>query len=101
MAKKGGYQILDLGGHVMTSGSESIISGTYSAIQNANGKRIVVSGLTVSGDDSDTEYADFEAYFVAGENTYEAAVTLNAASMTITVDYGDDVTVTLAQADEP
>lgn len=90
--KKGGYQILDLKRTPLTSGESANISGAFDAIKNANGKRVVVSGLTVA----DKDYSDFECYFNAGENIFEGSIELFADSITISIALGDDVTVTIA-----
>lgn len=93
---KGGYQILNLKNLPLTSGSESTIAGSYNAIKNSNGKRVIVSGLCIAGE-SDKFYSDFECFFTSGENIYEGAITLFDENVTISIDNGDGVTVTIAE----
>ena len=47
MANKGGYQIVNLKGVSLTAGTQATIKGVFDAIANANGKRIVISGLVI------------------------------------------------------
>ena len=88
---KGGYQIIDLKGATLTSGTEKTIAGTYAAIANAHGKRTVVSGMKVGT----TLYNDFEAIFTAGSEVFNAALTIGEAAVSIAIDSGDGVTVTV------
>lgn len=97
----GGYQLLTLKGLPLTSGEASNIKGAWDQVNRANGKRIVVTGLVVAGESADTAYNDFEMYFEAGVNTYEGSVTIGANIITISVDYGDDVTATVATVPSP
>lgn len=88
---KGGYQIIDLKGAALTSGTEKTIAGTYAAIANAHGKRTVISGMKVGT----TLYNDFEVIFTAGNNVFNAALTIGEAAVAIAIDSGDGVTVTV------
>lgn len=63
--KKGGYQILDLGG-VDVGTAAATIAGTYGVIENGNGKPILVSGLN----DGSKVYRDFFANAVKGDDLY-------------------------------
>lgn len=92
---RGGYQLLTLNKEPLTSGSSANIKGAFDQIARSGGKMVIVTGLVIAGS-TDTEYNDFPMYFTAGENTYEGAATIGAETITITVDYGDDVTVTVA-----
>lgn len=62
--KKGGYQILDLGG--VSVGSGATIAGAYATLENGNGKPVLVSGLN----DGSKIYRDFFANAVKGEDLY-------------------------------
>lgn len=63
--KKGGYQILDLGG-VDVGTAAATIAGTYGILENGNGKPILVSGLN----DGSKVYRDFFANAVKGDGLY-------------------------------
>ena len=65
MIKNGGYQIVDLKGEALSSTAKTI-AGTYTAIQNANGKPIYVQGLKIST----TIYNDCFLPCFAGSNKY-------------------------------
>lgn len=90
MSSKGGYQILDLKGVALTSGTGSTIAGTFVSIANSHNKRIVVSGLKIGT----TVYNDFEASFLPGESGYAASLTIGTNTIDIVVSDADLVTVT-------
>lgn len=89
---RGGYQILDLKHTAFTSGVESTVEGAFNQIARSNGKRIVVEGLTVGN----ANYNDFEMFFIAGNNIFEGSTTIGSDTVSISVDYENGVTVTVA-----
>lgn len=92
---KGGYQILDLKGTALTSGTEATIDGTYAALSNAHGKRVIVSGLKVGG----TAYNDVEVLFTLSTTTYTGVLVVGTTTITIAVANDDGVTATAVTAD--
>lgn len=92
---KGGYQILDLKGTALTSGTEATIEGTYKALSHANGKRVVVSGLKVGS----ASYSDVEVLFTLSSTTYTGVLVVGTTTITIVVANDDGVTATAVTAD--
>lgn len=96
MARKGGYQILNLRDTAITDDTPTTIKGTYNALARSFRKRIVVSGLNYGG----TLYNDYVAEQLntvtneQGVSTY----TVHGAGFDIEVITGDVVTVTPTQA---
>lgn len=76
--KKGGYQIIDLKGESLTSGTPKTIKGTYAQATGANGKRTVISGLKIG---SGKVLSDFESPFAYTTNT--ATTTLSGGTLAI------------------
>lgn len=66
MARKGGYQLVNFKGISLTAGTGATISGVFSAIQNANGKRIIISGLVIGG----TQYNDVPVEVTVNSSNY-------------------------------
>lgn len=93
--QKGGYQIVDLKGTALTSGTEATIEGVYAALSNAGGKRTVVSGLKVGG----TAYSDVEVLFTLSTTTYTGVLVIGATTITIVVANDDGVTATAVTAE--
>lgn len=89
---RGGYIILDLKNTAFTSAEAANVAGAYDAASNPYGKATLVSGLVVG----DVAYPDFYATFVASGSSYEASVVIGGETITIEVEDGDDVTVTVA-----
>lgn len=94
----GGYQILDLKNETLTSGTKKTIKGSFDALDRANKKRVVISGMKVST----TTYNDVEAYFIPSVNVstgrasgYNGALSIGAASIAVNVANDDGVTVTV------
>lgn len=94
----GGYQILDLKNAALTSGSKKTIKGSFDALDRANKKRVVISGMKVST----TAYNDVEAYFTPSVNVstgrasgYNGALSIGASSIAVNVASDDGVTVTV------
>lgn len=94
----GGYQILDLKNETLTSGSKKTIKGSFDALDRANKKRVVISGMKVST----TAYNDVEAYFTPSVNVstgrasgYNGALSIGASSIAVNVASDDGVTVTV------
>ena len=91
MAKKGGYQIVDLKGVSLTASTASVIPGVGEQLQGANGKRTVVSGLVVSGD----AQPDTEVLFTNNSGTYTGKFGIWTLSIVAAT---NSVTVTETQA---
>lgn len=70
MAKKGGYQILNLGGMSLTPDAEKVIAGSYEALEGNYNKPVLVSGLVVNA----TEYNDFYALFTPSNSNFVAEI---------------------------
>lgn len=94
----GGYQILDLKNAALTSGTKKTIKGTFDALDRANKKRVVISGMNVGG----TAYNDIEGYFIPSVNVstnratgYNGTLTIGASSVAVNVANDDGVTVTV------
>lgn len=94
----GGYQILDLKNETLTSGTKKTIKGSFDALDRANKKRVVISGMKVST----TEYNDVEAYFIPSVNVstgrasgYNGSLSIGASSIAVNVASDDGVTVTI------
>ena len=89
---KGGYLIIDLKHVALTSGQEENVPGTYQAAANAYGKATLVSGLSVG----DTDYPDFWISLTGNAGTYSGTASVGGSTITVSVEEGDDVTVTVA-----
>lgn len=76
--RKGGYQIIDLKGEALTSGTAKTIKGTYAQATGAKGKRTVISGLKIG---SGNVLPDFESPFTYSTNT--ATTTLSGGTLAI------------------
>ena len=101
MSSKGGYQILDLKNTALTSGTAKSIKGSFDALDRANNKRVVISGMNVGG----TAYNDIEGYFIPSVNVstnkatgYNGALTIGANSVAVNVAANDNVTVTVTSS---
>lgn len=92
MAKKGGYQIVDLKGVSLTPSTASVIPGVGEQLEGANGKRTVVSGLVVSGD----VQPDAEVLFTNNAGTYTGEFSIWTLSIVAAT---NSVTVTKTQAE--
>lgn len=89
---KGGFQILNFNNLALSNGVEANVKGTFDALKNSNGKRIVCHNLILG----DAKYKDFTAYFTEGENQFSTTQAVGNSNLTILVKVGDDVTVTVA-----
>lgn len=87
MSKKGGYQIIDLKGVSLTSGSAVVIKGVYESIEGNYYKPLLLSGLVIS----DIEQTDAFISAISGTNLYTISLA-NGGSITITNE--DKVTYT-------
>lgn len=98
MARKGGYQILNLRDTAITDDTPTTIKGTYQALARSFRKRIIVSGLNYGG----VLYNDYVAEQL--QQTVSAdgktvTYTVHGAGYDIEVLTGDIVTVTPTTAD--
>ena len=82
---KGGYQIIDLQG-VSLSGSSKTISGLHGALDNNQGKAVLISGLNIGG----TIYDEFFTIATKSGTSYTIPV---GDKQVITVTNSDGVTV--------
>ena len=94
----GGYQILDLKNAALTSGTKKTIKGTFDALDRANKKRMVISGMTVDGT-SDNAIA---GYFIPSVNVstnkatgYNGALSIGTSSLAVNVADDDGVRITV------
>ena len=94
----GGYQILDLKNAALTSGTKKTVKGSFDALDRANNKRVVISGMNVGG----TAYNDIEGYFTPSVNVstnratgYNGALSIGTSSIAVNVANDDGVTVTV------
>lgn len=92
MARKGGYQIVNLRDTNLTAGTAAAIKDTYKQVSGAYRKRIVVSGLVLAG----VAYNDFDAAMSGPDDS--GMYTLTGGGMTITITNANKVTVTPIQA---
>lgn len=90
--KNGGYIIADFKGETLTSGQETNITGLFQSVSNPYKKPVLVSGLIVG----DVEYPDFYTVFTSSSDGYTSTVVIGSQTVTIEVNSGDDVTVTVA-----
>ena len=68
------------------------MDGIYAAVSNPYGKATMVSGLVVG----DVSYPDFFAPFSEGSGSFSTSVVIGESTITIVVESGDGVTVTVA-----
>ncbi len=88
---RGGYQIIDLKGVSLTSGSEASVKGIGQSAKNAYNKPTMVCGLVVG----DVVYPDFYLPFVEAESSYTGTVVINGDTIEIVIDDDDNITVTV------
>lgn len=89
---RGGYQIVNFKNYALTSGESANIEGIFATVFNPYKKATMISGLTVG----DVEYPDFYAPFTENSGNMVSSVVISGATITISVENTDDVTVTVA-----
>lgn len=90
--KNGGYIIANFKGTRLSSGTESNIDGLFQSVSNPYKKPVLISGLVVGV----FEYPDFFTVFAPSADGYTSTVVIGSQTLTIEVNSGDDVTVTVA-----
>lgn len=83
---RGGYQILDLNNTPLASGERTANETAFKAVDGSNGKRVVVSGLTIEGESADTKYNDFECYFEESSSDYVGSTTVGSESIAFDIE---------------
>lgn len=91
----GGYQIIDLKGVKLTSGtakSSPLFTGLYDKIEGTK-KRCIITNLVVGN----TEYKDFEVLFaVSGQTFIGRHVYTSTSTITVTIASDDKVTAIIS-----
>lgn len=86
MSRRGGYMILDVSGHNLSSGVQATIPGIYERLEANHGKPVLLSGLNVGG----KEYGDIFVDVTLNESAYN----FTAYGKTVKIEAEDKITVT-------
>ena len=88
--KKGGYQILNFGGVVLTLNVASTLAGSFAVLENAQSKVILLSGLVIGMAKMDDV---FVLFVKDGNGDYVSYLNYNNAILSVKVEDDDKVTV--------